>query len=49
VPVVEVNNTLLPAQKVVDPVAEMTGCAGNALTVTETCELTVLKPSLTAT
>jgi hypothetical protein len=49
VPVLEVKVTLLPAQKVTDPVVEMTGCAGNALTVTETCELTVLKPSFTAT
>ena len=49
VPVLDVNVTLLPAQKVVDPVVEITGCDGNALTVTETCALTVLKPSFTAT
>jgi hypothetical protein len=49
VPVLDVNVTLLPAQKVADPVVEITGCGGNAFTVTVTWALTVLKPSYTAT
>jgi hypothetical protein len=49
VPALEVSITLLPAQKDVEPPAVMTGCGGKALTVTETCALTVLKPSFTAT
>jgi hypothetical protein len=41
--------TLPPIQKVVVPEAVMVGCAGKALTVTDTCPLTVEKPSLTVT
>jgi hypothetical protein len=49
VPALEVRFTLLPAQKVAEPPVVITGCDGKALTVTETCALTVLKPSFTAT
>ncbi len=41
--------TLLPVQKVVGPEAVMVGVEGNVLTVTFTCEFTVLNPSKTAT
>jgi hypothetical protein len=36
-------------QKVVAPEAVMVGLAGRALTVTDTCPLTVENPSLTVT
>lgn len=49
VPALEVSVTLPPAQKLAEPSAVITGCGGRALTVTETCALTVLKPSFTAT
>jgi hypothetical protein len=48
-PALEVRVTPLPAQKDVGPPGVITGCAGKALTVTETCAFTVLYPSLTAT
>jgi hypothetical protein len=41
--------TLPPTQKVVAPDAVIVGLAGKALTVTDTCPLTVENPSLTAT
>ena len=48
-PALEVSVTLLTTQKVTGPPAVITGCGGREITVTETCELTVLKPSFTAT
>jgi len=41
--------TLPPAQNVDAPEAEMVGCAGKALTVTDTCPLTSENPSSTVT
>jgi hypothetical protein len=49
VPALDVNVTLPPSQNVVGPPAVIAGAAGKAFTVTDTCELTVLNPSFTAT
>ena len=49
VPALDVSVTLPPSQNVIGPPALIVGCAGNAFTVTATCELTVLNPSETDT